>query len=306
MKGLKPLILVLCMAWPVNAQPPQTPQRPFSRFIGETSLLGQRLDYISMEGFEAKRDQYRTQTGEKRLYVRGYDVGLAAAIGLWQVTGDKKYQQMAIKAVLPTLDGWRNRSDEQLIADINDQGSSIDANFEARDACYHLALHYYLTNDKQSAHKAAMILGRFAESIPKWPLWFPYYVEKGKTKKRISREDPKAFESQYSAGLWGEWIYGDLMHVAPLMHAYDMIYPSVFMQKMKIVRPIEKMFALHMQCQKRYNPAYDFSNMDASRIHGYFVYGELLRKPEVCHEAVNWIKAMFNQKIFIQILPIIC
>lgn len=299
MSRIKPLFLALCLAATAVAQPEQPQhQRPFSRFSGAHNVLQQRLSHIQIEGYEQKVEKYQSQTFEKRLHARWYDMGLTAAVGLWQATQDEQYKAMAIDALLPTLDGWLSKSDEELIAPINDEGSSVDANFDARDACYHFALHYYLTEEKQSARKAALLLARFAESIPKWPIWFPYYVEKGETKKRLSRDGAKTFESEYSAGLWGNWIYFDLMLVAPLMHAYDLIHPSEFIQEMEVEESVLQMFELHMQCQKKYNPNSDFSNMEAARIRGYFVYGELMAQPEVCHEAVYWLRSLFKTSFY--------
>jgi len=271
--------------------------RPYTTFNIREDLLRKQVAYIEGQNDDALRARFDREREEMRLYVRSMDVGIRGAIGLWERTGDEQYRDLALRAIQITLEEVMGLSDDELRAMITDRGVIDRSNIAARDACYHFALLHWLAGEREAARKSAVLLGRFSQAIPKWPVWNMYY-EDWSVRKPMDPRDPKTFESQYSAGLWGWWIYFDMIAAAPLMHAYDLVHPTGIMQEMGIIGPLDEMFALHLQCQRTYSDMPEFSNMDAAQIRGFFTYGKLLNQPELCHEAVWWIGAIFKSNFY--------
>jgi hypothetical protein len=271
--------------------------RPYTTFNIREDMLRKQVASIEGQSVEALRVRFDAEREELRMYVRSVDVGIRGAIGLWERTGEASYRDLALRAVRVTLEEVADLGDDALRAMITDRGVIDRSNIAARDACYHLALLHWLADDREAARKSAVLLARFAEAIPQWPVWNMYY-EDWSVRKPMDPRDPKTFESQYTAGLWGWWIYFDLIAATPLMYAYDLVHPTGMLQDMNAVEPINEMFALHLQCQRLYNTMPEFSNMDAAQIRGFFTYGKLLEQPELCHEAVWWIGAIFKSSFY--------
>lgn len=271
--------------------------RPYTTFNIRQDLLRKQVTYIEAQSDDELRRLFDAEREDLRLYVRSLDVGIRGAIGLWERTGEDSYRQLALRAIHIALEDVAALGDSQLQALVTDRGAIDQSNIAARDACYHLALLHWLADDQEAARRSAVLLARFAEAIPQWPVWNMYY-EDWSARQPMDARDPKTFESQYSAGLWGWWIYFDLPAAAPLMYAYDLVHPTGILQEMNSIEALDEMFALHLHAQRLYNTMPEFSNMDAAQIRGFFTYGRLLEQPELCHEAVWWMGAIFKSNFY--------
>ncbi|MCC7517557.1 MAG: heparinase II/III family protein [Verrucomicrobiae bacterium] len=266
-------------------------------FRGDRAALEARAERLKATSDEDLRRRYRAGKRERRLYLRADDVDLRAAVGLWEMTGEASHRATAERACRALLLELADAPIAELCARVSDRGSVEPANFDMRDACYYFALLHRLTGERPPAEHAAALLSRFAASIPKWPVWNPYHTGTEHEKTPFAQDDPKAFESQYSAGLWGHWIYFDLLLAEPLLRAHDSVRGSGVLEERE-ARKVEAMLRRHLHCQRLYNPLPDFSNMDTAAITGLFFYGQLMNEPEIVHEAIHRYRALFKTSFY--------
>lgn len=140
------------------------PQRPFTKFTGDPVALHEQLKGV----LGMPQEQIaRSLAGEKREELRG---AVDRLIALSKEAADEKAKSQAL-AVLTAALGDRLQADDQKIrAGITEAGAKDKSNAIWRDAAYDLARYHHLTADRGAAHRAAVILSRFAEVIKKWPL----------------------------------------------------------------------------------------------------------------------------------------
>ncbi|MFO0961569.1 MAG: heparinase II/III family protein [Phycisphaerales bacterium] len=239
---------------------------------------------------------YDSVKSERRLYLRDYERQLQAAFDAG-VAGDLAKREEAEKMLRAALGDLAQRSPQELAGRITMRGSADAVNFDMRDAALHLAMLWKVTGDGTHAQRAAALLARFAQAIPQWPIWSPYYGEQS-TKKALSQSDPKTFQSEFSAGLWGDWIYQDLIMGTPLAQAWSILRPSGALQQIGAEQAVRAMLDLHVATQRKYNPGCDFSNMDAFQIRGFMDFGRLLPDPELVHEGVRHLQNMYRVGFF--------
>jgi len=208
-------------------------------------------------------------------------------------TNDLQRRATVEKAIRATLGDMPNRTPVELAALVSLEGSADIANIQMRDACLHLAMLYAVTGEHRHAEQAAAILSKFAWAIPQWPIWTPYYVPQAE-KQRAQQSSADTFKSEYSAGIWGLWIYFDLIMATPLVQADAIIANSGATRAINAETAIRNMFELHVATQGKYNSTPDYSNMDASQIRGKLDFGFYMRDPQLVHDGVTHLKRMFR------------
>jgi len=239
---------------------------------------------------------YDSVKSERRLYLRDYERNLQIAFDAG-VVGDLAKREQAEKMLRAALGDLVQSTPEELASRITMRGSADAANFDMRDAAIHLAMLWKVTGDASHAQRAAALLARFAQAIPQWPVWSPYYGEQS-SKKALSQSDAETFRSEFSAGLWGAWIYEDLIMGTPLAQAWSILRPSGELQRLGAEQAVRAMLDLHVATQRKYNPSPDFSNMDAFQIRGLMDFGRLLPDPELVHEGVRHLRNMYRVGFF--------
>ncbi len=204
-------------------------------------------------------------------------------------------QRMATveRAVRATLGDFPGRTPAELAGRVSADGAADAANVEMRDACLHLAMLYGLTNDRSHAERAAAILARFAAVIPQWPILNPYYAPMAQ-RRRDPQSGPETFVSEYAAGLWGKWIYMDLVMATPLVQAQAFIAGSGALRDLGAESSVRAMFELHLATQRKFGAQPDYSNMDSFQIRGKLDFGRYLPDPQLVHDGVAHMKAIFR------------
>lgn len=99
---------------------------------------------------------------------------------------------------------YLNMTDEQLRALLDNAGRANPQNIEMVAVTYDLALLYHLSGSLEAAHRAAVLLLRYAEVFPHWPKEY----------------------CTGSCGIWTSWYHNDLETPMHLALAYDLIYHS--------------------------------------------------------------------------------
>jgi hypothetical protein len=234
---------------------------------------------------------YQASANEKRLFCRAFDRDLMAAFEQAIATDDQQQRAVVERAVRATLGDFPGRTSAELAARITTQGSADSVNLDMRDACLHFAMLYRLTGDLSQAERAAAILARFAAVIPAWPIWQPYYGAQS-TKQALPQSGANTFATEFSAGLWGNWIYFDLILGTPLVQANAIISGSGATKAINAEAAIEEMFNLHIATQRKYGNTPDYSNMDAFQIRGFMDFGKFMPNPELIHEGVRHLQVI--------------
>jgi hypothetical protein len=150
-----------------------------------------------------------------------------------------------------------------------------------------MAQAYKLSGDAAYAHRAGLILSRFAEVYPGYCYHFDYPF----SQKVISDGDvaPKDFRNGYRTARWSWWAYMDIS--MPLLEAYDLIAASE-----QLPPNVEAMF-ISMTEQVLGNRD-DLSNMSPGMWADLIRAGRVLGKPEYVHVAVGRLRRMMTEMFF--------
>jgi len=273
--------------------------RPFTRFTAQAIQISENafakiLD-LDTDGFHRLHVE-----GSRNRYKPGwvFESGVKAAVVKWKETGEQKYHDLAVRGYTGSLRDYVNLSAEELRAGISEKGSIDVGNHRMRDACEHFAMHYYLTCATNSASKAAVILARFAEQIPKWPIYHPRWRNTNVNPRKVTRttpqDGPDFYRGSDAPGVWGLWMPADMSLSLPLARAYDLIYDSGEMQKAGTLEAIEAMLRSHIDIQRRWGTNW-YSNLDALQIGGILSFAEALGEPEWVHDCVAWVRNMYER-----------
>ncbi|MFP3903195.1 MAG: heparinase II/III family protein [Armatimonadota bacterium] len=187
---------------------------------------------------------------------------------------------------------WVGLSDEELCSHIDDVGIWSGDNKKMVGVLKVLAQKYGETQEPEYAYKAAVLLDRFREVLPKWG-WkergsgdiFPHDT----VLPAWDREMPPRY-----AGMWSSWHPYDLHQSAPLVLAYDQIYNSGQIEAlgeklgvgdMKLLLERDLLY-FNLSIDDRYPLAY--GNTEANRMLGKLTWGLALGDPPLVHRAVRY------------------
>ncbi|MFP3904422.1 MAG: heparinase II/III family protein, partial [Armatimonadota bacterium] len=188
---------------------------------------------------------------------------------------------------------------------------------------YDLAVLYHLTGEEKYAHKASVIVHRFAEVYPAWPIrgfdgyqespWADIQFKPSEGQKGSAFYDSKILEPDYQgnyitigetpmnmpywAGKWSRWFYGDIPQA--LFKTHDLIYQS---DAYETISPdaretVERdLLRLSVDTIQKWPKRY--GNMDGHRIMGFVMAGRILGEPDWVHYAVNWVQELLEKSYF--------
>ncbi len=188
---------------------------------------------------------------------------------------------------------------------------SIKGYFAAR--AYDLALLYHVTKEPQYAHKSAVILRRFAEVFPGYPIrgydnhsvspWQDIQIKPGAGQQGSAFYDSKICAPDYAgsmpywAGKWSRWFYGNVP-MGPF-NAHDLICDSGAYEELGdgTRQLVEKdLLRACVESLQKY-PKF-WGNMDGNCIMGLIVAGRVLGEPDWIHYAVGWFKGILEKSYF--------
>ncbi len=272
--------------WPVN--------HPVTDFKDNEKDLRKRVEFIHGLDRAALRERY--QKGVKDFpYGHDYHNAVRGAIGLWESTHNTTYRDLSVAACKAALGDLQNASNEDLRSRISDRGGEDEQNILMRDACHYFALLFYLTKEENYARKSALLLARLAEQIPSWPIYSPHY---GPWEKRARYPQSEiSLRTQWDlAGVWGVWIYQDILLGMPLLEAYDLIYNTDAMQEMGKLESIQVLLRSQVELQFGYGPV--LGNMDPTQMRGILPFAKVLGRPDWVHTCVKWIRDMYKTQFY--------
>ena len=300
-------------------------KHPVTRFDRKVLTKQHHLRLVSQfEGrsAEALRDMFVKEKRDSIARARHFESAASSCVSLWKITGEERYRDLGVAVYRAALGDLVTASDEFLQRHITDKGSIEHKNdydrglvsttdlYALRDATEHFAMLYYLTREMKYAHKAAILLARFAEQFPKWPVYYPTRSDLSTLKakgmighmgrwydlKIYPQKGPGMNLNSDATGPWAIWYYEDIEAAMPLARAYDLIYDSGEMQKLNALKSIEQMLRDNVAFQKAFGET--FSNMDAVQKIAILTYAEILGEPEWFHEVVWWLKSICKTQFY--------
>jgi len=237
--------------------------------------------------------RYEQDQGEYRLFVRRYDTELLGVLGLAIQTGNASLLDTVERGARAALGQYSAMTADQLVERITGQGTVDGENLKLRYACYHFAVLYAAKRNPADADRAAALLARFAEVVPNWPIWSPYWKPYNE-RTPVAQSAPESTSDEYAAGLWGDWFYYDLIMATPLLMARSMIADSGALAARGAEESVRSLLKLHLNRQEKYTPVPDYSNMDAFVVRGRLDFGLLMPDPEILHQGVDHLRALFQ------------
>ena len=207
-------------------------------------------------------------------------------IALRDVPGEQEYGDRALRILITTYAQYLAASDEELRGQITAGGMQDESNRVMRGVAFALAKIYHLTRDPAVARRTAVILARFAEVVPGWPL----VDREGELK---SQDDPEYLRRWNALGLWGEKVSVYAHSGIPLLRAFDLIYDSGVMQEMGVVEKIERDLIRHMPDYHLKRPV-ALGNMAYRPMEGLVIFGIGIPEPKYVHIAVQRYRYMMN------------
>ena len=224
-----------------------------------------------------------------------YFSAIQAAIGLWETTEEAAYRDLAARACRIPLGELLDASEDDLRARITEVGPQDDENVRMRDACLLLALLYHVTKEREHAERATVLLARFAEQVPKWPIYKPH-MGPWEERDKYAQSSIKSRTAWDMAGIWGEWIYVDIHHSLPFADAYDLVYGAGTMQETGSLEAIEALLVSQVDLQFGYGPV--FSNMDPTQMRGILWIAKVLGRPDWVHACARWIENIYRTQFY--------
>ncbi len=203
---------------------------------------------------------------------------------LHETTGDERAAARAT-AILRALSGrWLALPEDRLRATITERGALDHANLAMRYVAWDLARLWRLTGDADSARRAAIILHRYAEVMPQWPL----VTREGE----LRDQDDETYRLAWDAnGLWGSWYVSDIEDGLPVVRAFDMIHDSGAMQQLGALEQIEHDLIRYIPEHYLERPL-DLGNLTHYVLRSLPLYGMAIPEPDYVHIAVQryrWI-----------------
>ncbi len=168
-----------------------------------------------------------------------------------------------------------------------------------------------------------MILHRFAEIFPGWPIrgydnheqsgWAHIQYKPSEGQKGSAFYESKILEPGYAgeyikigeipmnmpywAGKWNCWFYQDIPQA--LFEAHDLVCESGAYGKIgSEVRQTVERDLLRLSVETLDKWPQRFSNMDGHRIMGYIVAGRVLGEPDWVHFGINWVQEILEKSYF--------
>lgn len=164
------------------------------------------------------------------------------------------------------------------------------------ERAYDLARVYAATKDERSARKAAVILDRFAQVYPGWPV---HGNEGNFSNWKVFYSAPP-YPTQ--SGKWGRWIHDEFM--TELALAYDLIHDSPAFADLSassgidVRRRIETdLFRAQVELVRQY-PRYLGASGQNGTAAGLIAIGRAIEEPDFVHDGVARFRDSFSEWYF--------
>jgi hypothetical protein len=188
---------------------------------------------------------------------------------IWNLTGNVTTLQTSIAT-------YTNMTDSELRSQLTTAGKAEPHNIEMVDITYNFALLYHLTGTSSYAHKAAVLLNRYADVFPSWPLDYS--------------------DSRGHYMWWDNWYHRDLGMVARyLALAYDLIYNSGAYEEIASGTKAKVKNFLIQVVQVDFGYRFYFFNAAGTRPLGIFIFGRILEDPELVHLGYWYYNKMIHE-----------
>ncbi|MDP6779193.1 MAG: hypothetical protein QGI83_20740, partial [Candidatus Latescibacteria bacterium] len=129
------ILINVAMSSPAAAQSFAV-DHPVMDFGDDRERLERRVRAIDGATEEELLERLEARGRRRRSGRRGYRSAVEAAIGLWKLTDEPSYRDLATRACRVALGGILEASDGELRAQITEVGPQDEANVRRRDACY--------------------------------------------------------------------------------------------------------------------------------------------------------------------------
>ena len=271
-------------------------EHPVLRFTRASTGFASSVAEIERASDERLREMYLEEMVAREAVVpRLHNRRVYAAMGLWQATGEQRYRDAARRGCMAMLGDMVDADNERLRDAMDPDRGFTPRSRMARDAALHFALLHHLTGDPAYASRAAVLLIRFAEVMPDWPIQSPHYGPM-EQRKLLPRTWPDYHTTDRVNGVWGGWIYGSIGNGAPLAYAYDLIYNSGELQRAGKLDAVERELNWAVDFQLGYGR--EMGNMDKTTMEGLIDVARILGRPEVVHHCIRWVRDMYQTMFF--------
>ena len=205
---------------------------------------------------------------------------------LHETTGDEQAGERATTVLRALAEPWLTATDEAFRAQITERGAQDRSNLLMRDVAWDLARLWRLTGDEVMAHRVAVILQRYAQVMPDWPL----VTRAGE----LVDQDDEAYRLAWDAnGLWGTWFVSDVAEGLPVVRAFDLIHDSGAMQDIGALEQIERDLIRYIPEHYLERPV-DLGNLTHYVLRTLPLYGMAIPEPRYVHIAVQRYRWILN------------
>jgi hypothetical protein len=276
--GKRPLLTVQCLPRPAVARPSLefTPEeiREIQEWV-KTEPVGADLTRRLIEG---KYDDLPAAWFSKML--RGPNPGVKHPV--FKPEGD----EAAIAALKEKVAPYLQVTEAELRKKIDERGSLEGDNFKMRETAYDLALAWALTKEAVYARRALIVLDRYAEVLPCWPV-------SGQSGEAHAQDETAYFHTtrNWTGGnLWTPkaWYHGNLINAAPVFKAWDLVCDSPELDKLSAeteedirAKILDDLLYRTIRIELRW--PFSYGNMYGHRLGGLAQCGLALGDPLIVH-----------------------
>ncbi|MBW1871265.1 MAG: heparinase II/III family protein [Deltaproteobacteria bacterium] len=212
---------------------------------------------------------------------------LAAQVAAWEISHPVYLADTNIDESV--VADYMSMSEAELCALITEEGGR-GTNLTMKQVAYDMARLYVKTGSDAYADNAVILLERFAEVVPNWPL----LERDGVTQVPLDEVNWGAWDN---GGLWGIWFHQDLETCVEIPLAYDFIAGSGAIERRSTATGrdvkllieddlLRYMVDLNLRHQ---NGVYAYGNMGGNRINGIIPFGRIC-EPDYIHLVVGWLR----------------
>ncbi|MEA3403811.1 MAG: heparinase II/III family protein [Armatimonadota bacterium] len=260
-------------------------QRPFLSYECDPEATRERLE----DRFPQSDDELLASVKPRQPLAEENAPPRAAAdllFRLHQTTGEADPGERAARILAALTAPWLEVSEDELRAQITERGALDDSNIAMRLVAWDLARLWRLTGDANAARRCALILQRYAQVMPQWPL----VTREG----QLRDQDDEAYRRAWDAnGLWGVWFVSDIEFGLPVVRAFDMIHASGAMQQLGAVEQIERDLIRHIPEHYLERPL-GLGNLTHYMLRSLPLYGMAIPEPHYVHIAVQRYRYIIN------------
>jgi hypothetical protein len=161
------------------------------------------------------------------------------------------------------------------------------------------AILYQETRDLEAAHKAAIILDRFAEVFPNWCYRYDYpFRQKEIYDGPVS---PRQFRDGFRTARWNWWAYSDIP--VPLIQAFERTRESGAFEKLSGEKRLDVLDRIEVDlirnaCDQVLANRDDLTNMSPTAWRGLIAAGKTIHEPLYIHEPFSRFNRFVSEKFF--------